>query len=132
VLARLLLLFVLVPLVELAILIRLGTLIGFWPTIGLVVATGTLGAVLAKSQGLRVLQAIQADLRAGRVPTGRLMDGLLVLVGGIVLLTPGLLTDVLGIVLLLPFTRARFMAGVRRRFERMVSAGEVNVITLVR
>jgi UPF0716 protein FxsA len=88
--------------------------------------------VLAKSQGLRVLHAIQADLRAGRVPTGRLMDGLLVLVGGIVLLTPGLLTDVLGIVLLLPFTRARFMAGVRRRFERLVSAGEVNVITLVR
>ncbi|HUE95871.1 MAG TPA: FxsA family protein [Longimicrobiaceae bacterium] len=127
-LAKLLLLFVLVPLVEMAILVRLGTLIGFWPTIGLVVATGAVGALLAKSQGMRVLRAIRTEMAAGRVPASELIDGLLVLVGGIVLLTPGLLTDVLGLVLLIPATRGALKAGVRRRLEGMVQSGEMRVM----
>jgi UPF0716 protein FxsA len=131
-LARLLLLFVLVPLIELAILIRIGTWLGFWPTIGLVIATGAIGAMLAKSQGGRVLRDIRGDLSAGRVPATRLLDGFLVLVGGIVLLTPGLLTDIAGLMLLLPFTRNRLKEGVRRRFERMAQSGQVSMITLIR
>jgi UPF0716 protein FxsA len=131
-LVRLLLLFILTPIVELAILIRLGTILGFWPTIGLVIATGTLGALLARSQGLRALRAIQGDLREGRVPAGRLVDGLLILIGGVVLLTPGLLTDVAGLLLLLPVTRERLKSGVRRHFERMVETGQVSMITMIR
>jgi len=130
--ARLLLLFVLIPLLELAILIRVGTLLGFWPTIGLVVVTGAVGALLAKSQGTRVLAAIREDLAAGRVPAARLLDGLLILVGGAVLLTPGLLTDVAGLALLLPFTRSWLKMALRRRFERMIRSGEVGMITLIR
>lgn len=130
--ARLLLLFVLVPLVELALLIRIGNWLGFWPTIGIVVATGALGALLAKSQGARVLGEIRADLTSGRVPAARLLDGLLILAGGIVLLTPGLLTDALGLMLLLPVTRNRLKAVVRRRFEGMVQSGNVSMITLIR
>jgi UPF0716 protein FxsA len=130
--ARLLLLFVLVPLLELAILIRLGNLIGFWATIAIVVVTGTIGALLAKSQGLQVLAAIRTDLASGRMPTDRLLDGLLILVGGAVLLTPGLLTDVAGLMLLLPFTRNRMKRGVRRRLEGMARSGQVSMITLIR
>ena len=124
-LGRLFLLFVLVPIVELAILVRLGSRIGFWPTLGLVVLTGAVGAWLAKSQGLRLVRAIQGELAAGRIPANHLLDGLLVLIGGIVLLTPGLLTDLLGIMLLFPPTRAVFRRGISARMQRMVRSGEV-------
>jgi UPF0716 protein FxsA len=131
-LGKLLLLFVLVPLLELAILVRLGGVLGFWPTIGIVVVTGAVGALLARSQGTRVLSGIRTELAVGQMPTDRLVDGLLILVGGAVLLTPGLLTDVLGLALLIPFTRRRFKAALRRRFDRMIRTGQVNMITLIR
>ena len=100
---RLLILFTVVPLVELALLIKLGNLIGLWPTILIVIATGVLGAALARSQGTRTVGAIRAELAQGRAPTESLINGLLILVGGVVLLTPGLLTDLLGFSLLVPF-----------------------------
>jgi UPF0716 protein FxsA len=131
-LAKLLLLFVLVPLLELALLIRIGNLLGFWPTMGLVIATGTVGALLARSQGLRVVREISLDLRSARMPAARLMDGMLILIGGALLLTPGLLTDVVGFLLLLPFSRNAFKGALRRRFERMIRSGSVNMITLIR
>jgi UPF0716 protein FxsA len=131
-LARLLLIFIIVPLVEMAVLIRLGQLLGFWPTIGLIVATGTIGALLAKSQGVRVLSAIQADLANGSPPASRLVDGFLILVGGILLLTPGLITDLIGFLFLLPFSRSRLKDGLRRRFENMVRSGQVSMTSLMR
>jgi UPF0716 protein FxsA len=99
---RLLFLFTLVPLIELFLLVKLGDVIGFWPTVALVVATGTMGAILTRMEGLRVLRQAQADFQQGRVPTERLLDGLLILIAGAVLLTPGLITDVLGFFLLVP------------------------------
>lgn len=131
-LVRLFFLFVLLPILELAILIRVGNAFGFWPTMALLVGTGALGALLVRSQGMRVLREIRSDLAAGRAPAGRLVDGFLVLVGGIALLVPGLLSDVFGLLLLLPFTRSRFKEGVRRRFEGMARSGRVNMITLIR
>lgn len=131
-LGKLLILFVGVPLVELAILVKLGTMVGFWPTIALVLVTGTVGAMLARSQGARVLRAIQAEMAAGRMPAAHLVDGLLVLVGGVVLLTPGLLTDVAGLLLLFPPTRARLRAALRRRMERMVQSGQASFTMIVR
>lgn len=131
-LGKLLILFVGVPLLELAILVKLGTMVGFWPTIALVLVTGTVGAVLARSQGARVLRAIQAEMAAGRMPAAHLVDGLLVLVGGIVLLTPGLLTDIAGLLLLFPPTRARLRAALRRRMERMVQSGQASFTMIVR
>lgn len=129
---RLFLLFVLVPLVELAILVRLGTLVGFWPTLALVLTTGALGAVLARQQGLQVIRGIQAELAVGQMPAARLVDGLLVLIGGILLLTPGLLTDVAGLLLLAPFSRRRMKAALQKRLEGMVRSGQVSVTTLIR
>lgn len=131
-LAKLLVVFIAVPLIEMAVLIRLGQLLGFWPTIGLVIATGTVGALLAKSQGMRVLAAIQADLGTGQPPASRLIDGFLILVGGILLLTPGLITDAAGFMLLLPFTRSRMKKALRRRFESMVRSGQVSIVGLIR
>ena len=129
---RLLALFVIVPLVDLAILVRLGQALGFWPTIGLVVATGTAGAFLARSQGLRVLRGIRTEMSVGQMPSTRLLDGLLVLIGGTLLLTPGLLTDLAGFVLLLPPTRSRLKEILRRRVERMVRSGSTSIHVLRR
>ena len=128
---RLFLLFVVVPFIELAILVRIGSAVGFWPTMALVVANGAVGAVLARGQGIRVLNAIRNDLASGQVPAAHLLDGLFVLVGGILLLTPGLLTDLAGLSLLLPFTRNRLKRILRARMEGMIHSGRVSVVTLI-
>lgn len=130
--ARLLFVFVAIPLLELAILVWLGSRIGFLPTITIVLVTGALGALLARSQGGRILREIRAELGAGRVPAARLLDGLLILIGGISLLTPGLLSDVFGFALLLPPTRNRIKRWLRARFEWMVRSGNVSFTMLLR
>jgi hypothetical protein len=104
-LGRLLALFVIVPLVELVLLIRLGQWLGLLPTIAFVVITGVIGAALARNEGLRTLGRIQSDLRSGRFPVGRLLDGGLILFAGGLLLTPGILTDIVGLSLLVPGSR---------------------------
>lgn len=117
--AKLLLLFISVPLIEVLILIKLGSLFGFWPTIFLIIGTGILGAYLAKLYGLTIWYKIQQDLNAGLMPADKLVDGLLILIGGIVLLTPGLLTDILGFMLLIPITRSYFKRFAKTKFKDM-------------
>jgi len=118
---RLLLLFTVVPLVELFLLIRVGEAIGLGPTLLLVLGTGALGAWLARQQGLRTFSAVRAELNSGRLPADGLVDGLLILAAGAVLLTPGLLTDAVGFLLLIPgsrqVVRRALMDGFRRRFD---------------
>ena len=126
--ARLALLFVIVPLVELALLIQVGQAVGLAPTILLVLATGVGGAALARREGLRTLAAIQGDLAEGRLPGSALLDGAAILFGGALLLTPGILTDVLGLSLLLPPTRRWFAARMRRWFEKQLDDGTVRWI----
>ncbi|MCK5331117.1 MAG: FxsA family protein [Candidatus Marinimicrobia bacterium] len=122
--SRLLALFIGIPLVEILILIKLGEVMGFWNTIFLVIGTGIVGAYLAKLHGLTIWYQIQQDLQMGHMPTDKLMDGLLVLVGGIVLLTPGLLTDILGLALLFPLTRTIFKQWLIERFTTMAQNQE--------
>jgi UPF0716 protein FxsA len=129
---RLLALFVLLPLVELAILIQVGQWIGVLWTLALVVATGFLGAALAKRHGVRAWIAIRDELRAGRMPAAALADGLLILIGGIVLLTPGLLTDLFGFAMLIPASRNAFKKALSRRFEQAAQRGEASVMVLLR
>ena len=117
--SKLLALFIGVPLLEVLILIKLGEVMGFWNTILLVIGTGVVGAYLAKLYGLTIWYQIQQDLQMGQMPADKLMDGLLVLVGGIVLLTPGLLTDILGLMLLFPGTRYFFKQWLRERLAIM-------------
>lgn len=128
---KLLVLFVGVPLLELAFLIWMGSVIGFWYTMVLVVATGVLGALLMRLEGWSVVRRIRLELVQGRMPVCRLLDGLLVLVGGIMLLAPGFLTDLLGLAFLLPFTRKAFESFLQCRCERMINAGRVEVMMLL-
>lgn len=114
---RLLLLFTVVPLVELFLLVKLGTVIGVGPTVLIVLFTGFLGAVLARWQGLGVIRRLSTDLEQGRLPADALIDGLLILIAGAVLLTPGLLTDAFGFFLLVPPGRALVRKALASRFQ---------------
>jgi UPF0716 protein FxsA len=125
---RLLLLFTIVPLVELYLLVKLGTVVGVGPTVALVLFTGILGAWLARVQGLSVVHRLGADLAEGRLPTDALIDGLLILVAGAVLLTPGLLTDAMGFALLVPQGRAVVRKVVVARFARRFKPADPDVI----
>jgi UPF0716 protein FxsA len=128
---RLLALFVLLPLVELALLIQVGQAIGLFWTLTVVVVTGFFGATLARRQGLRAWLAIQDRLRQGTMPGDALVDGLLILIGGIVLLTPGLLTDLAGFALLVPTTRAALKKRLHRRFQRAIERNEASFTVVV-
>lgn len=124
-LLRLFLLFTLVPLVELMLLIRIGGLIGLLPTLLLVVATGAAGAWLARAEGLRSWMAVQGELADGRIPGEELVHGVLVLIAGIVLVTPGVLTDLAGLILLVRPIRQSLITRIRERFTRQLEEGAV-------
>src|ERR687886_1598015 len=95
----LIVLFILVPIAELAVIIQVGQLIGVWWTIALLIADSVLGSMLMRSQGRAAWRRFNAAVAEGRPPAREVLDGVLVIFGGAVLLTPGFLTDVLGVVL---------------------------------
>lgn len=128
----LVLLFIFVPLADLALLIKLGTVLHFWPTLALVISTGILGAGLARRQGLRTLAAINSELSAGHMPTGQLVEGLMILLAGAVLITPGFITDLMGLALLIPPIRRVFRALLIRHFESRIAAGRFHVSSTFR
>lgn len=120
-LLRLFLLFSVVPVIEIWLLIKVGRIIGALPTVGLLLAVSLTGAWLARSQGLRVITAIRDELAAGRLPAAHLLDGAMILAGGILLLTPGFFTDFLGLFFLIPATRTLLKRWLRNRLERGLS-----------
>lgn len=126
---RLLLLFILVPIAELALLIEIGKRLGLPATLALIVVTGALGATLARRQGLSVLASIRSETEAGRLPAGQLVDGAIILVAGAVLMTPGVLTDAFGFACLIPGMRNVFKRWLNRRFEGAIEQGRVHVST---
>jgi len=97
--------FVVVPLVEIYVIIQIGQVIGAWWTILLLVADSVLGSWLVKREGGRAWRALQSALQEHRMPAKELADGMLILVGGILMLTPGFVLDILGALCILPFTR---------------------------
>jgi UPF0716 protein FxsA len=119
------LLFTIVPLVEVVILIQIGQATDWWVPIVLVIATGVLGAALARWQGWQAVERIRQDARAGRMPAAAIIDGVLILIAGLLLVTPGVLTDMVGVALLIPLLRSLVKRGVaawiRRNFEIHVS-----------
>lgn len=118
---RLLLLFTIVPFVELIVLIEVGKRIGTLATIAIIILTGILGASLARMQGFLILNRIREELNMGKMPTDSLIDGLLILIGAIVLLTPGFITDIIGFSLLIPFTREALREPLRQYFQNKIS-----------
>lgn len=119
--------FVVVPLVELALLVQVGRMVGVWPTIGLVLATGVAGGALARAQGVRTIARIQGEMAQGRMPGRALLDGAAILAGGAMLLTPGVLTDLLGFALLIPLTRRVLHGFVAHRLGRAIQQGTIRV-----
>lgn len=126
---KLFLLFTFLPLLDLWVLLQLGRALGFWATVALVVATGTTGAWLAKAEGLRVVREWQRALAEGRMPDEGVLSGALVLAGGLLLVTPGVITDALGLLLLVPPTRRLVAAGLRRWLGRQIAAGRIQVVS---
>jgi UPF0716 protein FxsA len=100
--------FIVVPIIEIYVLIQVGQVIGAWWTVLLLIADSVVGAWLVKREGVRAWRALRATLESGRTPGRELADGALILIGGTLMLTPGFVTDALGIVLILPFTRPVF------------------------
>ena len=123
---RLLLLFTLVPLVELYALIRLGSLIGAGPTILLVLGTGAAGAWLARREGFRSWSAVQSELAAGRLPAEELLHALVVVIAGVLLVTPGVFTDAFGLLMLIRPVRAAMIRRARSRIDRSIQSGDVH------
>jgi UPF0716 protein FxsA len=116
-LLKLFLAFTIIPVVEIYLLIQIGSAFGVFTSIALVVFTGFLGAYLARIQGLQTLFRIQESLKEGHMPSGELLDALLIGVAGLVLLTPGFLTDTVGFALLIPSTRNAIKAWLQSKIK---------------
>jgi UPF0716 protein FxsA len=119
--------FTLLPFLELFLLIRIGRVVGAGSTIAFVVAMGILGAALAKTQGRKVLLEWQDALAAGRVPEEGVLGGVLVLFGGLLLIVPGIITDVLGFFCLLPPTRRAIAHALQSYLSQKLAAGQVQM-----
>ena len=117
-LAKLFLIFLIVPLIEIALLLKVGTYIGIWLTLAIVIGTAILGATLTHHEGLKTWWRLQQKLANGVLPDEELLDGLMILVAGAVLLTPGFLTDATGFTLLYPGTRRLIKSWLRRIFTQ--------------
>ncbi len=124
-LGKLLLLFIIVPAIELILLIQIGQVVGTLPTIALIVFTGVLGAFLAKRQGMQVLTRIRIGTQSGQIPADSIFDGAIILVAGAFLMTPGILTDSVGFLCLIPVTRQMIKNFIRAKFEKAVQSGQI-------
>lgn len=118
------LLFVLVPIAEIALFIQVGGFLGLWTTLAIVVATAALGTFLLRQQGLRTLMQARGRLGAGQLPASELVEGLIIVVGGALLLTPGFLTDSLGFCCLLPPTRRWLARALSERLSVAALGGD--------
>jgi UPF0716 protein FxsA len=127
---RLFLLFTCIPLVELYLLLQIGSVIGAVNTFLLVIITGVLGAYLAQQEGIRTLERIRTLMARGEMPGEPLIDALLILVAGFVLITPGILTDLLGFLMLIPATRAPIRRWIKGQLERKFSTSNAAVYTI--
>ena len=119
--ARLLLLFIFVPLIELAVLIDVGRIIGTFATLTLIVVTGIVGAYLARMEGFRVFFTIRHKMSVGQLPANELIDGLIILIAGVLLLTPGIITDCFGFLMLFRPTRAKLRMWLKDKFSSHVT-----------
>ncbi len=120
-------LFIGLPIVELALLFEVHSAVGFLPTVLLVLLTGVTGATLVRRQGLATLLKIQREMSIGNVPAPQMMDGVMILVAGALLVTPGLITDLSGFGLLIPYVREHIRLWVGKKIEAKIRSGYIQV-----
>lgn len=129
-------LFILVPIIELAVLLQVGDWLGWLPTIGLLIVVSVLGTWLVRREGMRAWRAFRTATARGRVPTNEVVDGALVMFGGALLLTPGFLSDLLGLSLVFPPTRRIARGVINRQVSRRVlgrgKGARVDVVDVTR
>lgn len=118
--AILILLFTLVPAVEIYLIFTVGTKIGAFNTVMIIITTGILGAALAKSQGLQIIHEIQNKMNQGQLPGDQIIQGLMVFAGGLLLLTPGFMTDIFGFLLVLPGPRHIMMVFIKKAIGKSI------------
>ncbi|WP_448553655.1 FxsA family protein [Thalassotalea montiporae] len=116
-------LFVIVPIIEIAVLMQVGSLIGAWPTVAIVVITAWLGAKNVKAQGIATIQNLQTKMAVGEEPSQEIVAGLLLLVAGVLLVTPGFVTDAFGLSLLIPQVRSGLVASVQQHLATQTVQG---------
>ena len=124
---RLLLLVIGLPLLELYILIKIGSYLGAFQTLALVISSALLGLLLARIEGIKTLLQIRQSLSQGILPAEEMLDSILIFAGGVLFVIPGVLTDIVALVLLIPFTRTIFKRWLRRRFDRAVASGNARL-----
>lgn len=124
---RLLPLFIIIPLVEMYIIIQLGKSIGVGYTILIILGTGFAGWFLVKQQGWQTVNRVRCSLADGQLPGNEMLEGLLILVGAVLMLTPGLLTDTWGLTLLLPMTRGFYREILKSRLKIWLGTGRLKV-----
>ena len=122
-LIRLILLFTVIPLIELYLLIQVGSYFGAFHTIMIVLITGIIGGLLARSQGLSVQRQIRVDLQKGIIPTDSLIDGCFILIAGALLITPGMITDMFGFVVMVPLFRGWLKKRLKEILKRKFQSG---------
>lgn len=125
---RLFLLLTIIPILEIYLLVKAGALIGPLPTVGLLLLISLTGAWMIRHQGFEILRRIQSELSQGRMPARELLDGVMILTGGVLLLTPGFFTDVLGLFFLFPLTRALIGRFAALWIQRRLSHGGITII----
>jgi UPF0716 protein FxsA len=122
-------LFIGLPIIELALLFELHGVVGFLPTVLLVLLTGVAGAALVRRQGISILLKIQQELSIGNLPAPQMIDGVMVLISGALLVTPGLITDIAGFLLLVPTVREKIRMLLKKQFESKIRSNYVQVNT---
>ena len=121
------LIFVLVPVIELTLLIEIGSVIGTMNTITIILLTAVIGAYLVKLQGLGVMSRIQQNMNEGIFPAEELINGMMILLAGALLLTPGFFTDVIGFLMVIPVSRNLIKRIARRIIEKKISSGDIRI-----
>lgn len=120
-------LFIGLPIIELSLLIKLHHAIGLAPTILLVLLTGIAGASMVRRQGIAILFNIQREMAEGNLPAPQMIDGVMVLIAGALLVTPGLITDIVGFALLVPVVRKHIRSWLRKKLEQKARNGYIHV-----
>ncbi|MGE7182573.1 membrane protein FxsA [Peribacillus simplex] len=116
------------PVIEIIVLLLSGNMIGFWPTLFLIVATGLIGAYLAKRQGMETWKRAQEQIRYGMMPGNEIIDGICIFIGAALLLSPGLISDIMGLLLVFPPTRNLLKPIVIRFIMNRMNKGKVTII----
>jgi UPF0716 protein FxsA len=124
----LLLLIIIIPAMDIGLLLFSGKTIGVWPTLIFIILTGVIGAYLAKREGLQTIRRAQEQLRIGQIPGEAVLDGICILIGGTLLLTPGFITDLVGFLMLFPPTIKLFKFFMKNSFRKWIDKGKIKII----